>query len=441
MSFSSWLRKGKRSGPAACRRTRMSRGRRASFRPRLEALEERWLPTLPYPTAATTSQLAADINYADTTGGAFTINLQPSTTFALTSGPLAVGGANPVDLTILGNGDTIDGSQQFRLFNVGRASLTLDHVTLHGGYVFEANGGGIYNAFGTVRLSNSTVSGNYAEDGNGGGIYNYFGTVIVQNSSHITGNSSNIGDVFVFDVDNHGVLYLDSTSTIYSLSGNTAIPLTTPQFLGDYNLNHVVDAADYVLWRKTLGTVGISAFSGADGSGSATVDAADYNVWRGNFGATSAAVGGLDMGGTATDGALVAATSIEQSSPVAPPTTKTESAEAPLPSTNLGLLESQMAAQAVDLSFALDSGIGNDTTHAAMSQARAMAGGPQLTATVVDQLLLLCPTGTEERMLAAVDAHFKFSANKSSADLVHFGSVVDAIFEELVPGSTDPVCS
>ena len=36
---------------------------------------------------------------------------------------------------------------------------------------------------------------------------------------------------------------------------------------GDYNRDLVVDAADYVLWRKTLGTTGVPAFSGADGDG------------------------------------------------------------------------------------------------------------------------------------------------------------------------------
>ena len=38
---------------------------------------------LPYPTAATVSQLVADINYADSVGGAITINLAPKTTFNL----------------------------------------------------------------------------------------------------------------------------------------------------------------------------------------------------------------------------------------------------------------------------------------------------------------------------------------------------------------------
>ena len=44
-----------------------------------------------------------------------------------------------------------------------------------------------------------------------------------------------------------------------------------PELPGDYNLDHSVDAADYVLWRKTLGTTGVPAYSGADGDGD-TID-------------------------------------------------------------------------------------------------------------------------------------------------------------------------
>lgn len=42
---------------------------------------------------------------------------------------------------------------------------------------------------------------------------------------------------------------------------------------GDYNQNGIVDAADYVVWRKGLST---------------TYNSSDYNVWRANFGRTSA---------------------------------------------------------------------------------------------------------------------------------------------------------
>jgi serralysin len=55
-------------------------------------------------------------------------------------------------------------------------------------------------------------------------------------------------------------------------------------FAGDYNNNGTVDAADYVLWRNTVGQTG--AGLAADGNGNGTVDAADYNIWRANFGRT-----------------------------------------------------------------------------------------------------------------------------------------------------------
>ena len=66
----------------------------------------------------------------------------------------------------------------------------------------------------------------------------------------------------------------------------------TPGWLplaGDYNSNGIVDAADYTVWRDTLGST--SDFR-ADGSGSTpgvpdgVVDALDYDFWKANFGQT-----------------------------------------------------------------------------------------------------------------------------------------------------------
>jgi hypothetical protein len=52
---------------------------------------------------------------------------------------------------------------------------------------------------------------------------------------------------------------------------------------GDYNRNGFVSAADYTIWRNTLGTA-INPFDGADGDGDGAVDPDDYGVWRNHFG-------------------------------------------------------------------------------------------------------------------------------------------------------------
>lgn len=54
---------------------------------------------------------------------------------------------------------------------------------------------------------------------------------------------------------------------------------------GDYNLNGVVDAADYVVWRNSLGQVGTAL--AADGNANGSIDPGDFNVWRSNFGQTA----------------------------------------------------------------------------------------------------------------------------------------------------------
>jgi autotransporter-associated beta strand protein len=63
---------------------------------------------------------------------------------------------------------------------------------------------------------------------------------------------------------------------------------------GDFNFNGIVDAADYVVWRKGLGT---------------TYTQNDYNVWRANFGATagSGATAGLPSSAVPEPAALLIA--------------------------------------------------------------------------------------------------------------------------------------
>lgn len=52
-------------------------------------------------------------------------------------------------------------------------------------------------------------------------------------------------------------------------------------FPGDYNLDGAVDAADYALWRDTLGS---TTDLRADGDGNGVVDEADHVFWKAHFG-------------------------------------------------------------------------------------------------------------------------------------------------------------
>jgi hypothetical protein len=65
---------------------------------------------------------------------------------------------------------------------------------------------------------------------------------------------------------------------------------TAPAASGDYNHNGFVDAADYTIWRDTLGQT-VPLGTGADGNVSGMVDANDYGVWKNHFGQPAAGAG------------------------------------------------------------------------------------------------------------------------------------------------------
>jgi GH35 family endo-1,4-beta-xylanase len=66
-------------------------------------------------------------------------------------------------------------------------------------------------------------------------------------------------------------LLLSKDDTLYSL-------VVAP---GDYNADGIVDVADYVVWRSTLG---LTTDLRADGNGDGQIDEADLNVWRSRYG-------------------------------------------------------------------------------------------------------------------------------------------------------------
>jgi len=78
---------------------------------------------------------------------------------------------------------------------------------------------------------------------------------------------------FASGVETHWSILYSSTEVALEATEVFAIP-------GDYNRDNSADAADYVWWRKALGT----SFLSADGNQNGVVDDGDYDVWREHFG-------------------------------------------------------------------------------------------------------------------------------------------------------------
>jgi hypothetical protein len=98
---------------------------------------------------------------------------------------------------------------------------------------------------------------------------------------------------------------VSGTNSPMNLLGNSgSVNLSAPSPTGDYNGNHTVDAADYVVWRKTLnGTVSPNG-SGADGDSSGMIGPGDYTYWRARFGNAAPGSGSL-VGGSVPEPATI----------------------------------------------------------------------------------------------------------------------------------------
>jgi hypothetical protein len=179
-------------------------------------------------------------------------------------------------------------------------------VNISGGSVgnqFEAHNGSIVNIAGGHFSSNLYANSGSVINVSGGSIgaiqtlagstLNLFGYGFLMNGAAIgplipgqprTIDDRNVtlsgylanGSPFAFELRS---MYTDSYSDYFDPS---ALLTISSVLSGDYNGDGVVDAADYMVWRNTLGQVGSEL--AADGNGNGRVDAGDFDVWKANFG-------------------------------------------------------------------------------------------------------------------------------------------------------------
>lgn len=78
-----------------------------------------------------------------------------------------------------------------------------------------------------------------------------------------------------------------ATSDFASTTVTTVVRSNLTQSFPDYNGNGIVDAADYTVWRDSLGQ-SVPAGTGADGDRNGTIGQGDYDLWKQRFGSTAA---------------------------------------------------------------------------------------------------------------------------------------------------------
>jgi predicted outer membrane repeat protein len=269
MWFSSWLRNPKRQA---------SPRKRPTFRPTLEALEERYLLstlTVLNTNDSRTGSLRADIALAqngDTIQFASSLDGQTITL----KGELLIN----KNLTLAGFSDrglTISGNNASRVFEAAAGTqVTLSGLTISNGMAVAGDGGGVLVDAGAVlTVNNSTLSGNSASfnrkgvGGQGGAIYND-GTTTVSGST-LSGNSGNGGSGAIY---NHATLTVNNNSAV---SGNF--------YYGIVN----------------YGTATVSGSAVSDNSGSGIANGGTFTVSDSTLSRNSATDGGgIYNNGTAT---------------------------------------------------------------------------------------------------------------------------------------------
>ena len=136
---------------------------------------------------------------------------------------------------------TLDASQFCRVMSVSGSTtvanlggLTVTNGKSTGSASNANYGGGIYNSYGTLTVTNSTISGNTAGS-YGGGIYNYYGT-LTANNSIITDTIYRYRSSGTIQGSNNLSTYTAWSSGTNNIVYDSSIPLFVDAANGDYRI-------------------------------------------------------------------------------------------------------------------------------------------------------------------------------------------------------------
>jgi fibronectin-binding autotransporter adhesin len=218
------------------------------------------------------------------------------------SGSLSTQTGTTIELNggLLVNNGTITGTVNVNYGSLAKGVGTYDvvHVT-DGGVFAPGNSPGIVTAASALFDSGSTIGGPTL-------LIELAGTTpgAQYDQLHVTGQLSLGGTLAVslingftpsagnsFDILDFGTL-IGTFNTINLPALGAGLMWNASQLYvngilrinvaGDYNSNGIVDAADYVVWRKTLGQTG--AGLAADGNANNQIDQGDFDIWRAHLG-------------------------------------------------------------------------------------------------------------------------------------------------------------
>lgn len=213
----------------------------------------------PPPSCVFTIQLTADIN------------LTASTTPILNTD-----NSGNISLVIEGAGFTVNGlnTSGVRPFTLDTSNLTpvtINQITITGGYVPGASGGGIQIVNGHLTVTNSTITGNRADAGGGISVGSLiFSRLTLQNST-ISGNRADIN--FGGGILTSGPATIDSSTIVnnQAVSGGGGA-------LGATGSNAAATVTNSILANSTAPGGGSSVADCAVSAGAGTVTDGGYNL-------------------------------------------------------------------------------------------------------------------------------------------------------------------